>query len=137
VAEQIQLAPGSALMAGPQTACEGSGGFPASVVNTPLALNPSCKAYAVSTGPQLANVNSPSAPFALPGVSSGGPVTQAHTLYFRVATPMLLSLTFLGGTAQVLPVFGLAILEFSPTAPLVAMAVQGSGQVEYLGVGNQ
>jgi hypothetical protein len=132
--EAIQLG-NATLVAGPLTTSTDSP-FPSGIGTVPLSLTPQQKPYAVSTGPQLANVNSPSAPVALNGVGSGQAVTQCHTLYLRTASPMVLSLTPNGGTAQTIKIYGLVVLEFDPANPVTAVSIQGSGQVEYLCVGN-
>lgn len=133
MSEQLQLTGGAALQGGPSSVCDGTGGFPSAAVNVPLSLLPSCKQYVVSSGPQLANVNSPSAPGAL----SIGAVTQAHTIYLRTNVPMVFSITYTGNaTPQLTYVNGMVIIEVDPAHYVTAIAVQGVGQAEYLCVGN-
>jgi hypothetical protein len=133
--EVIQLG-NATLQAGPASSSADSP-FPSGQATIPLALFPIAKSYSVGTGPQLQNVSSPNAPVALPGIGASGPVTQAHTLYLRTQVPMVVSLTKNGGSAQTVNVLGLLLVEFDPNNPLVALAVQGTGQVEFLAVGNQ
>jgi hypothetical protein len=133
--EVVQLV-NSQLVAGPPTVGDGSS-FPAGQSVIPLDLVQVQKSYAVTTGRQLQNISSPSAYVVLPQLGSTGAVTQAHTLYMRSVAPFLVQLTQFGLTAlQTLKLNGLLILEVDPAAYVTAIQVQGSGQLEWLAVGN-
>lgn len=128
------------IVAGP-AGCTDTATFPGGISNVPaLAFNPPQKGYNVSTGLQSPNVNSPSSFQTLSGIGTGQTVTQASMLYLRTTTPVLVEVTMNGvdgGTAQVLSVSGLLVLEPGPSNYITAVAVQGQGQVEYMAVGLQ
>jgi hypothetical protein len=132
-----QIAISGTLQTGPQDCSEGTGGFPSSASLLQLALLPCSKPYAVSTGPQLLNLNSPTTPAAIPGVGSQGPVVNAHTVYMRCASPMAVTFAFAGvGPTQTINLYGLLVFEVDPTHCVTGVAVQGTGQLEWLAVGS-
>jgi hypothetical protein len=132
----VQL--GSAILqAGPQACSEGTGGFPGSTGQTPLMLLPCQKGYIVTTGFQVMNLNSPSAPVALPGIGTNGTVTQAHTIFIQTTTPTLVVPTYTGvanPTAQ--RVVGILLIEVDPSNPCTGITVQGQGPVQFAAFGN-
>jgi hypothetical protein len=130
------------LLEGPPTAQDGA--FPAATVSTPFALNTGAnpKPAAVSTGVKLRTVNSPGAFVALSGVGASDDVTQAHTVYMRVATGgFQFRVTFhnpLGANiVSVLPAGGLFIFEPDAASGyyVTLLEVQGSGQIEVYAAG--
>jgi hypothetical protein len=136
LAEVIQLQPAT-LMAGPSTSNDGSV-FPSGNTIIPLDLIPVQKPYVVSTGRQLPTVQSSGGFTALSGVGAGQSVTQAHTVYVRTQSPFMFRVTYLGDAVpKVRYTSGLWIEEVDPTHPVTLLEVQGTGQVEYLCVGNQ
>lgn len=136
--DQIQIE--GQLTAGPQSACEGTGGFPGSTSVVPLALSGGCcggKPYTNSTGPQLLQFNNTVTSVALNGVGAGGPVTKAHTVYIRTSAPILFTFAFDGvGPTSDVYVYGLFLLEVDPTHCITAVAAKGAATIEYLAVGN-
>jgi hypothetical protein len=134
---QIQLVGGS-LQAGPAFASDGSS-FPAASTPIPLALYPANgKQYTVGTGGQLYTVNSPSAFVAVQGVGASGPVTQAHTVYARTTSAMILQVTYAGDATQYLIYLqGTIVLEADPNHAITSINVKGAGQLEFMAVGNQ
>lgn len=129
-----QISLQGAIVAGPVTASET---FPASTLNVPLATIFSPKPSAVSTGVLTRNVNVAVPAFgALQGVGPTDTVTQGDFLYFKSNGPVILRVTTddgLGGQAQALvPVHGIAMLEFQATRPLELLEIQGNARVEYL-----
>lgn len=136
MAEVIQLQPAT-LMAGPSTSNDGSV-FPSGNTIIPLDLAPAQKPYVVSTGRQLPMVQSPSGFQALAGIGATSSVTQAHTVYVRTQAPFMFRVTYLGdATPKVRYTSGLWMEEADPSHPIVLLEAQGTGQVEYLAVGNQ
>jgi len=112
--------------------------FPSGSTTIPIFLNPTPKTYAVDTGPQRPQVNSPSAFVALSGIGSGQTVTQASYFYFRCQTPVQLKITYLGDATQYIRyVNGVVMEECDPTHPITSVQIQGSGQVEYWACGLQ
>ena len=131
------------LTIGPTGTVDPTSSFPIAVDSTPLSLYPSQKPFAVDTGIQHPNVNSTGAYVPLLGVGAltdGAAVSQGTFLYMRTKTPMLVKLTVNNGGVPLviadIPVNGLLILEFDATKYLTALAVQGSGVVEWF-VGGQ
>lgn len=132
--EAVQLQ-GATLAAGPTVVSDGSQ-FPSGSTTIPFALNPAQKPYVVETGRVLPTVNTANAYQIMQGIGTGGPVTQAHTLYVRVAAPMKIRITQNGVTNVVL-LNGVLLLEFDPSNPMTLLEINGSGQVEYAAWGNQ
>lgn len=133
--EQVQLS--GTVSASPATASDGQ--FPSATVSIPFNLNPSTKPFNVATGGIPIVINSPSSFVAIPGVGGAvGPVTQAQLIYGRVSSAMQFRLTFTGdGTAKVMYVGGLFIIEVDPSHPVTLFEVQGSGTLELFATGIQ
>lgn len=130
---QVTVA-GATLAAGPAMVTDNP--FPSGTTSIPFALNPDPKPYNADSGRMTATINSSAAYVPLGGLgSSGGEASQAHTVYFRCQTPMLLRETYqnpAGGTLQALhQVSGLFVKEYPANALLTLLEVQGSGQVEW------
>jgi hypothetical protein len=127
------------LVAGPDGCSEQV--FPSSLTTIDFGLQLPLKPYAVTTGTQVAQIASPSAPVALAGIGTGGAVTQAHTFYARSLSQMTLVLTYnnpAGGTfVATVPLFGVHLIEPGASAYLQSVTVQGSGQLEYCAWGQQ
>jgi hypothetical protein len=114
----------------------GDGSFPSGMTTIPLALNPPNKPYAVTTGDQIANVNSPSVFVALGGIGAGGSVTLATTLMVRTSTSIALQLTQNNGgsgtnTITLGSLSGLFIWEAPTGWEIEGVSVKGSGTIEY------
>ena len=124
------------LVATPQC---GSGSFPSGITNVNFGLYPPCngKAYSVSTGVQVANVNSPSAYAPLGGIGSGGPVTHCNTLYLRTTTAVNVQITFATSATATIPgLLGALLLESGVGDEITGVAIEGSATVEYAAFGN-
>jgi hypothetical protein len=130
------------LVEGPASAQDGQ--FPAATVQTPFALNTgaNAKPVAVSTGMKLRNINSPNAFVALSGVGLTDDVTQAHTVYMRVAAGgFQFRVTFHNPVGadivSVLPAGGLFIFEPDANGGYYVklLEVQGAGQIEVYAAG--
>jgi hypothetical protein len=112
--------------------------FPSGTTTIPFATTPDPKTYTNDTGRNnVSNFASPSSYTALAGLGTAGPVTQAHTLYVRTANPMMMQLTFQGGSAlDPIQIQGVFFMEFPPNLPLVLVEMQGVGAIEYYFAGN-
>lgn len=104
--------------------------FPTVETNVPLVAK--VQEFAVAMPHALVSVASPSAYVGVPGI--GDAVTAVSFLYLRTEAALLFRLTTADGTS-VLRIDGLTVLEFSASAPLTALEVQGSGRYEILAAG--
>lgn len=135
MSEAVQLAPGSALLAGPLVVSDGSA-FPGSTSTVPLALQPPQKPYAVTSGVLLFTISSLSF-VVIPAVGAVGPVTQAHTVYVRSLGPIQLRLTYLGDASPgITYLSGLAVIEVDPSRAVTKIEALGAGQLEVFAAGN-
>lgn len=115
--------------------------FPSGSTTIPIGLNPPTKGYNVDSGRNTMLVNSPSDFQSLGGLGEDGPVTKAHTVYFRSVQPFVVQETTVnpaGGEPLVvaMPVNGLHVREFPAGSELTLFEVKGSGQIEYYFAGN-
>jgi hypothetical protein len=125
------------LICGPGSSSDST--FPAGSTSIPFATNPDPKPASVSTGDQIVTVNNPSFA-ALPGIGSGGVVTQGTFLFIRtIGTMQVRTTTYnvAGNVVAVEVINGMKAVEYDPGAYLVLLEVQGSGQVEYFVSGPQ
>jgi hypothetical protein len=117
----------------------GDGSFPSGITNLPFDLNPSCKSYNVTTGAQVANVNSTGSYAPLGSIGAGGAVTNATTLYLRTTTPVAVQLTLSndgsGTTIADLQVSGVLLYEAPAGYEVQGVGVKGVATVEYLAAG--
>jgi len=123
------------ITAEPQAVTDGS--FPAGSTSLPFTLNPPDKPFAVDTGRQLLNVNSPNAFTAFAGVGADAAVTQASFLYIRVNQSMKVRITQNGQTPAVSLIRGLFILEPDTGDEVTLVEFEGAGQVELYASGQQ
>lgn len=126
------------LTTGPSAVSDNT--FPSGVNTISFGLNPPQKQYNVDAS-GVVQVNSPSPAYAaVPAIGAGGQVTQALTFFARTLTLMVLQMTFAnpsGGSDIVItePVDGVKLCEYPTNGYLKALAVQGSGQLEYWAAG--
>lgn len=133
-----QVSLSGVLTAGPTGT--GDAVFPAATFTTPLGLlNGTAKQFGVATGILTRNLNSTGAFVTLDGVGAAATVTQGSFLYFKADGAIDLRITTDDGAGGqdvvVVPVHGLAILEFSTTKPLELLEAQGAARLEYLVAG--
>lgn len=122
-----------AIVAGPLGAgdCVPNGAYTA-----PLSASKSAAAM-MSGAP---TVNSPSAFVTLPGVGAGGLVTRGDFLFVRSQSKIILRLTTVGDSGDVLSVIylqGTFIQQFPDSNYLKLLEAQGVGAIEFLVTGNQ
>lgn len=125
------------LTTGPSAVSDNT--FPSGVNTITFGLNPPQKQYNVDTSGVI-QVNSPSSFAAVAAIGAGGQVTQGLTFFARVLTTMILQMTFAnpsGGSDIVItePIDGVKLCEYPTNGYLKALAVQGSGQLEYWAAG--
>lgn len=138
-----QLTISGTILGGP--AQVGGAGFPGALFTTVLGTAPSPKPFSVATGIVSRRVSQASPGFAaLQGVGPTDTVTAGDFLYLRSDSGVVLRVSNRdplnpAGPAltTLIPVQGLAILEFPPSSPLVLLEVQGSAQLEYFVSGPQ
>lgn len=128
------------LEVGPQSA--GDSSFPSMSVSEPLALTPTPKLSNACTGTVVRNLNSPSSFAALSGVGATDAVTKGDTIYIRANAPIQVRMTMAdpgGGSdvVSIVPVYGLALVEFSPTGYLKLLEAKGVATISYLISGPQ
>jgi len=125
------------LVKGPLGA--GDCAFPAGTTTIPFSSYPIQKNAAASFS-AAKQVDSPSAFAALDGVGTSETVTQGNFLFLRTTSPFQLRLTTKADSGPdvvaVIPVQGLAIIEFPTGNYLLLLEAKGSGTIEYVVSGN-
>jgi hypothetical protein len=132
------------LTVGPPCACDGGdSSYGNGVSNIGLSLFPCPKSSQVDTGVNRRMVNSPTAFIPLSGVGPSDNVTQGDTLYVRSVSPVLIQVTFYNPNlpmtpwVSVIPLQGMLLIEPPQNSYVMGLAVQGTGQIEYLVSGQQ
>lgn len=134
---QIKLE--GALIAGPPTATDI---LPASITTYPLAFSGgNSKSFSVGTGVLTRTLNSPNAYVEFPELGTNAAVSRGNFFVMRCDAAMMVKITTddgIGGDeVAVVPVQGLAVLEFPDAKYLKKLEVKGSGKLEYLISGTQ
>lgn len=131
-----QVAINGTMQAGP---VQVGAGFPQAIYTTPLATSVVPKPFSTASGVMQRRVSVASPAFVtLQGVGPSDTVERGDLLYLRSDAPLILRLSNQDPLAPLgpplvveVPVFGLVLLEFPASSPLVLLEAQGSATVEY------
>jgi hypothetical protein len=134
---QINLS--GSMIGGPPA---GGDTFPGSTFSVPLLLRSNPKGFNVATGVLQRQISTAVGVYAtLSGVGATDTVTKCDTLYLKSNSGLLVRLTSDDGTGvsvvAVIPVSGVALLEFDSSKYLKLIEVSGSGLIEYFASGQQ
>jgi len=137
-----QLSLSGSLIAGPP--CSGTDQFPSSVTTLALALQYTPKGFGVATGILQRNIAvSNESWVTLSGVGATDTVTKCDTIYIRSNGPLTMELTTDDGTGtntnvvSLIPLNGLALLEFNENKWLKLVRLSGTATIEYFACGLQ
>jgi len=134
----LQVSLTGQLVAGPSASSDNQ--FPSGTDTTPFGLVQDPRQYAVRTGTQQVNVNSPSSFTALGGIGSSSSVSSAFLLYMRTTIGMDVRITRVnpagGSFVTTEHVAGLLVYECDAAQPITLVEVQGAGQLEFAAFGN-